>query len=178
MKKNGKKNSQKHPLLTAAKVVTIVLAAWFSCAMPVLSGAGLIYNRGSYGAELTRVGVFLIAAGVVMSLGAVLCLFRKNLANVAAVILSCGGFALCMTMLHKLALHADKSGWSDKYTMAPISDMYRSRLIPSIIPTVLVIFVAVAQLLSLELKEERRERRKLKKDKENAPAPSVLGNDE
>ena len=108
MKKNGKKNSQKHPLLTAAKVVTIVLAAWFSCAMPVLSGAGLIYNRGSYGAELTRVGVFLIAAGVVMSLGAVLCLFRKNLANVAAVILSCGGFALCMTMLHKLALHADK----------------------------------------------------------------------
>ena len=155
MKKNGKKNSQKHPLLTAAKVVTIVLAAWFSCAMPVLSGAGLIYNRGSYGAELT-----------------------KNLANVAAVILSCGGFALCMTMLHKLALHADKSGWSDKYTMAPISDMYRSRLIPSIIPTVLVIFVAVAQLLSLELKEERRERRKLKKDKENAPAPSVLGDDE
>ena len=83
-----------------------------------------------------------------------------------------------MTMLHKLALHADKSGWSDKYTMAPISDMYRSRLIPSIIPTVLVIFVAVAQLLSLELKEERRERRKLKKDKENAPAPSVLADDE
>ena len=45
MKKNGKKNSQKHPLQTAAKVVTIVLAAWFSCAMPVQLGADIFKFR-------------------------------------------------------------------------------------------------------------------------------------
>lgn len=133
-----------------------------------------MYNRESYGAELERTGIFLILSGAFMTFGAVLCLFRKNAANISAIFFSSGGFALCMTMLHKLADHADKSGWSDKYTMSPISDMYRSRLIPCVIPVVLVIVAAVIQLLVSEPENDSGKRRNY----ENEKAPSVLGDDE
>lgn len=164
--------------MTGAKVIMLALSAVFSLCMPALSGAGLIYNKASYGAELERVGIFLIAAAVMMTAGAVLCLIRKNLTNIISIILTSGGFALCMTMLHKLTEHADKSGWSDKYTMTPISDMYRSRVMPCIAPAALALVIAVVQLMSYELSEQRRERRRRKKELENAPAPSVLGNDD
>lgn len=178
MKKNSKIKTEKHVFLNILKTAAILLTLCISCAMPVLSGAGLIYNRSSYGAELERTGIFLILSGALMTLGAFACLFRKNIPNIAAIILSSGGFALCMTMLHKLADHADKSGWSDKYTMTPISDMYRARLIICVIPVMLVIITAVAQLLSHELAEVRNERRKRKRAEENAPSPSVLGDDD
>lgn len=178
MKRTSIKISKQHPIMTVFKVITLFLTLVLSCMMPVLSGAGLIYNRESYGGELVRVGVLLIISGAVMTVGAVLCLFRKNIPNVIAIILSAGGFALCMTMLHKLADHADKSGWSDKYTMAPISDMYRSRLMPGIIPAVMIIIIAVVQLMSYDLAQQREEKKRVKKERENAPSPSIIGEDD
>lgn len=109
-----------------------------------------------------------------MTIGAFFCLFRKKTANISAIIFSSGGFILCMAMLSKLAAHADKSGWSDKYTMTPISDMYRTRLIPCVIPVVLVIIAAVIQLLVYEPENDGGKRRNY----ENEKAPSVLGDDE
>lgn len=174
MKKNNKKSTKNQVFLKILKIAAMLLTLCISCAMPVLSGAGLIYNRESYGIELERVGIFLILSGVFMTIGAVLCFFRKNIANISAIIFSSGGFILCMAMLSKLAAHADKSGWSDKYTMSPISDMYRSRLIPCVIPVALVIIAAVIQLLVYEPDKDGSERR----NHENEKAPSVLGADD
>ncbi len=152
------------------KIIMLVLTAVYSCTMTVLSGAGLYYNRESYGEKLENIGIMLIVSGILMTVGAVLCLFRKNILNIISLVFSCSGFALCMTMLYKLCDHADRAGWSDKYNMSPISDMYKSRIMPCIAPFVIAVAVAVLQLLSYEAAEQRR----IKKLKENAPAPKIL----
>ena len=152
------------------KIIMLVLTVVYSCTMTILSGAGLYYNRESYGEKLENIGILMIVSGILMTVGAVLCLFRKNILNIISLVFSCSGFALCMTMLYKLCDHADRAGWSDKYNMSPISDMYKSRIMPCIAPFVIAVAVAVLQLLSYEAAEQRR----IKKLKENAPAPKIL----
>ena len=152
------------------KIIMLVLTAVYSCTMTILSGAGLYYNRESYGEKLENIGILMIVSGILMTVGAVLCLFRKNILNIISLVFSCSGFALCMTMLYKLCDHADRAGWSDKYNMSPVSDMYKSRIMPCIAPFVIAVAVAVLQLLSYEAAEQRR----IKKLKENAPAPKIL----
>jgi len=146
-KKTTKKLPQKRsPLMTAFKVITLLLSLWFSGAMTALSGAGLIYNGNSYGAELRNTGIFLIVSAVMMVTGACLCLFRKKLPDIMAILLALGGLVLCLVMLKRLTDHADFSGWTDKYTLLPISDMYMRRILPSIAPCALTVIIAAAQL--------------------------------
>ena len=146
-KKTTKKLPQKRsPLMTAFKVITLLLSLWFSGAMTALSGAGLIYNGNSYGAELRNTGVFLIVSAVMMVSGACLCFFRKKLPDVMAILLALGGLVLCLVMLKRLTDHADFSGWTDKYTLLPISDMYMRRILPSIAPCALTVIIAAVQL--------------------------------
>ncbi|WP_297958555.1 hypothetical protein [uncultured Ruminococcus sp.] len=169
--KNMKKLPRKRsPLLTAAKAVMLVLSLWFSCAMPALTGAGLISNRASYGEEMEKTGIFFIAAAALMTAGAFLCLIRRDLPDILAIAFSLSGLALCMVMLKKLADHADRSGWTDKYTLLPISEMYTSRIMPCIIPALLCAVLAAVQLCSYGQREQRR-RKKAEKD---APAPPII----
>lgn len=156
----------------------LALSLYYSLAMTALSGAGLILNRSSYGAELEKTGFFLIASAFLMTAGAILCLFRKNLPDIASIALSLCGFALCMVMLHRLVSHADRSGWTDKYTLQPVSDMYRARIMPCIIPVALSVIIATVQLCSHELSQQRRAAKAARQAKKNAPAPSVIGDDE
>ena len=137
---------RKNPLIIAAKAVMLVLTAVYPLFMVCMSGAGLIYNGESYGAELKNTGVFLIISAVLMVFGAFLCLFRKKTPNILAIILALGGLVLCLVMLKQLTDHADSSGWTDKYTMLPVSDMYMRRILPSIAPCVLTAAIAAVQL--------------------------------
>lgn len=147
--KNTKKLHSGHSLLlTAAKAVTLLLGLYFSCAMPILSGAGLIYNRESYGAELEKTGIFLIISAALMTFGAILCLFHKRAACIISILFSVSGFILCMTMLSRLTSHADASGWADKYTMLPVSDMYSRRILPCIVPVTASVIISAVQLFS------------------------------
>jgi hypothetical protein len=79
-----------------------------------------------------------------------------------------------MAMLHKLVSHAYRCGWTDKYTLQPISSMYKSRILPCIIPVVLSIAVALIQLFSYEMIQHRRQRRAEKEAKENTPVPPII----
>lgn len=130
-----------------AKLVLLLAALYFCFAMPFLTGAGLIYDRESYGEELSQTGVFFIISAVLMLAGAVFCLFRKKILNILSVIFTSSGFIFCMAMLKKLADHADKSGWADKYDMTPISEMYESRLLPCILPVLLIVTADIIQLV-------------------------------
>ena len=176
MSRKKMKNLQKKSSMpmTAAKAAMLLLSLVFSGAMTALSGAGLIYNRGSYGTSLAVTGIFLIISAALMVLGAVLCLFRKNLPNILSIFLSFAGFFLCMAMLKKLTGHADASGWTDKYTLAPVSGMYVRRIMPCIIPVLMSVAIAALQLSSYELKEQRRAKKAEKQAKKDTPAPSIL----
>ena len=152
------------------KALMLVLTAVYPLFMVVLSGAGLIYNRESYGGKLFAVGVLLVISGAVMAAGAVLSLFRKDAASVLAVILSVGGLALCYAELHILCGHADSAGWTDAFTLTPISSMYKGRIMPCIVPVVLAVFTAATQFFSYEAAERRRQR----KEETEKPAPKII----
>lgn len=168
------KNHGRNPLITAAKAIMICLTAVYPLFMVGLSGAGLVYNRSSYGSELAAVGVFLIASGLVIALGAALCLPRRNTANIVSLVCSVGGAALCLAMMYKLCSHADFAGWTDKYAMTPISDMYKARIFPAAVPAAIAAVIALIQLFSYDAAQERRARRERKKARENAPAPKII----
>ncbi|WP_173385476.1 hypothetical protein [Ruminococcus flavefaciens] len=173
--KNMKKMPRKRsPLMTAAKAVMLVLSLVFSCAMPVLAGSGLLYNRESYGDDMAKTGIFMIISAILMTVGAVLCLFRKNLPNILSAVLSVGGLILCLAMLKILTDHADASGWTDKYTLSPVSGMYTARILPCIIPAVMAAVIAAVQLCSYDLREQRRARKARKLAEKNAPAPPIV----
>ncbi len=162
------KYSKKFGFLSFAKIIMGILTAVYPLFMVGLSGAGLIYNRVSYGSQLATVGGLLIASGIIMTVGAVLCALRKN---ISAMVCSGGGLALCLSMLFKLCTHADSAGWSDKFNMTPISDMYKARILPCIAPVAIAVIVAAIQHFSREEVEKRRKRRR---DAENAPAPKII----
>ncbi|MBR6968261.1 MAG: hypothetical protein IKH78_06965 [Ruminococcus sp.] len=157
MSKKNRKDLPQHPSRTmrAAKAAMLLLSLYFSCAMTVLSGAGLIHNRESYGSALARTGLFMIIAAALMTTGAVLCLFRRDLTGILSIAASVSGLVLCMAMLKKLTGHADAKGWTDKYTLQPVSDMYRSRVLPCIIPVIMAVAIAAIQLCSYEQRKRR-----------------------
>ena len=166
-KKNSKMLPEKRSkLILAAKIMAILLSLYFSGAMTALSGAGLIYNRESYGTELRNIGIFLLISAALMVSGAFLCLLRKKIANILSAVFSSAGLVLCLVMLKQLTDHADLRGWTDKYTMLPVSDMYMRRIMPCIIPAALTVIIAAVQL--------RSEHRSKKAAEDNAAAPPIV----
>ncbi len=162
---------KKSPLMTSLRALLIVLTRIFPVLMVMLSGAGLVYNSDSYGADVTRTGVMLIVSGALMTMGTVLVCLKRD---IISLVFSISGFALCMTMLYKLVKHADAAGWQNAHTMEPISDMYFSRIIPTIAPFVLAVMLALIHYFSYEAGEKRRRKKALKEEKENAPAPPII----
>ncbi|MBQ8959746.1 MAG: hypothetical protein IJ071_00815 [Ruminococcus sp.] len=169
------KNTKKHsPLLGAVKAAAVILAVVFPGAMAIPAGAGIMSHRDTYGDELWAQGLLLLISGAAVLLAGLLTLSRKSLPNILALLLDIPGIALCMAMVYKICDHADRAGWSDKFTMEPVSHMYKGRLIPCVIPAALILIIAVLQLSSEEASAERRRRRQLRLEKENAPAPPVI----
>ena len=130
------------------KAAVLALSAVFCLFMPVMTGLGLIYNRSSYGESLAFTGVFFIVSALLMTTGTVLCGSRKKVSNVLSVVLAIMGAILCMAMLRKLCLHADVSGWSDKFTMEQISHMYERRILPCIIPVIMSVIMSLVRISS------------------------------
>ena len=126
----------------------LILTAVYPLFMVTMSGAGLIYNRSSYGERLCTVGVLLIVSGITMTAGALLSLPEKRITAVLSLILTAGGLVLCLCMLSTLISHADSAGWSDNYTMEPVSGMYRRRIMPAVLPAVMAAGTAVSRLIT------------------------------
>ncbi len=176
MKTKQRLPRRRHPYLNTAKVVMLVLTLIYPMFMVMMTGAGFCMHWDSYGADFARNGIWLIFSGVLMTAGAVLCLFRKNLTNLISPFLSGGGFIICMFILQRLVKHADKRGWRGPglYDGVKASYLFQTRLIPCILPVALAITIAVCQYFSYDLGEIRRERKREKLKKRNAPAPKIL----
>ena len=136
------------------KIALIALSAVYCLFMPAMTGAGLLYNSAAYGAELTQAGVLFIVSAVLMSAAAVMCFFKKKILNILSIVFAPSGAVLCLAMLHRLCTHADRSGWTDKFTMEQISRMYERRILPCVIPVVLIIAVSAVNMRQNQDKEE------------------------
>lgn len=128
------------------KIIMALLTAVYSLTMVCLAGAGLIYNGDSYGAEISAMGTIFVISGILMTAGAVLCIFRRLVPNYISLIFSFGGLTICLITLYRLCIHADNAGWHDNVTLAPASDMYTTRLLPTIIPAALAVIIDVIQI--------------------------------
>ncbi len=142
-----KNNEKQRRTMLLPKLVLMLAAIYFCFAMPFLTGAGLIYNRESYGAELSFIGIFFIISAFLMLTGTIFCIWGKKIRHILSVVLTSTGCIFCMILLKKLADHADRSGWADKIDMTPISAMYERRLLPCIIPVLLIIIADAAYLM-------------------------------
>lgn len=118
------------------KTAVIILTLIYSLTMPLLSGCGLVFNAESYGGKLVFVGIMLIVSALLMTCGNFMCFSEKQTVRTISCIFTVLGTILCMVMLYILCDHADRAGWSNKFTMNPVSDMYKSRIFPCIVPSV------------------------------------------
>lgn len=173
MKTKQRLPRKKHPYLNAAKAVTIILTAIYPVFMTMMTGAGILYNRSSYGSSFARYGTLLIISGCLMTAGTVLCIFRKNLPSLLAPFFSASGLIMCLSVLSRLVKHANAHGWhgSGIYENVSAGYTFQLRLLPCILPAVSAAVIALCQYFSYDLSDLRRERRSIK---ENAPAPSII----
>lgn len=137
---------KKKTLYMVYVIIMVILTVVYSLIMVCLAGAGLIYNGESYGRELVTVGIWLIVSGILMTSGAALSFFKKRIFSVISAVLTIVGLGICLVMVYILCTHADSAGWADNYTMEPVSRMYRERLLPVIVPAVMVIVADICKL--------------------------------
>ena len=85
--------------MTVLKIILVVLTLIYPLFMTILTGAGIVYNRSSYGSTITGHGISLIVSGIIISAAAFLCIFRKSFLNLIAPITSLIGSGVCMRAL-------------------------------------------------------------------------------
>lgn len=176
MKHKRKNLTKQKPLMTAAKILLIVLTAVYPFFMTIMTGIGILSNSGNYGKTISGYAAALVVSGTALTASAILCLFRKSLPNLLSMAIAVPGFSLCMAVLHRLAGHAEKAGWMGHgaYALMPVADMYRQRIFPVILPFLLTCIIAAVQFFSYGAAEERREKRRRKENEKNAPAPKII----
>ncbi len=159
-------------IMTAAKLLLIVLTAVYPFFMTMMTGIGILSKSASYGSKITFCGAALIISGASLTTAAILCLFRKSLPNLLSMCIALPSFAVCMVALCKLVSHAESAGWMGHgmYSAVPVADMYRQRIFPVILPFLLTLTIAAIQYFSYSATEERCE----KKCRKNAPAPKII----
>lgn len=128
------------------RIIMIILTLIYPLFMNLMAGMGLIYNKNSYGGKIVTAGIFLIISGIMVTIGDFLCISSKKITNIVSLTCNISGLVICLVMLYIICTHADNAGWADNYTMAPVSGMYKARILPVIIPSVLSAGLAIANI--------------------------------
>ena len=68
MKSKRPLRSKQKPYMTVLKVILVVLTLIYPVFMTMMTGAGIIHNKSSYGEEITSLGVQRSLYGVAFSL--------------------------------------------------------------------------------------------------------------
>lgn len=166
MKTRRKIYKKQHPVMTAAKLLLIVLTAVYPLFMTMMTGIGILSKSSSYGRSISLCGAVLVLSGAALTAAAILCIFRKSLPNLLAMCIAVPSFAVCMAAIFRLVSHAENAGWMGRgmYSAVPVADMYRQRIFPVILPFLLTLIIAAVQYFSYSAAEERREKNRRKND--------------
>jgi hypothetical protein len=79
-----------------------------------------------------------------------------------------------MSSLFRFCAYADQHFSGIGETMQPVSELYRDRLMPVLLPAALAVCLGAWHLFSEESRDYRRERRAAKLAAENAEAPKIV----
>ncbi len=171
-----------YAVLRGLLIVTTLIYPGF---MAMLSAAGWQHNLrskgGNYPDEVFAPFItWMYIGAALLILGAVLCLLggkhRLWLCNLLALLCACPGIAACMTVLYRFCAYADRYGYSNQ-EMQPASEIYRDRLLPMLLPFLLLCTLALLQLFSYDARVYRRQQRDAKRRALNAEAPKILVNE-
>lgn len=155
MNKNNSFYNNKDSIATKfIKIILMVLTIIYPLTMNLLSGSGMfiewndsdfVFNWHKYSSEISFFGSIMIAGGLIMTSASVLCVLKKYKLSV---ILSPIGVTASLIALFFISRHADFAGWSDKYSMQPISSMYLHRNLPVIFPFIICVVLSSFKLFS------------------------------
>ncbi len=165
------------------RVLLVVTTLVYPLFMDMLAAAGWQHNLRSRGGNYPDdvFGPFVtwmfIGAGLLV-IAAVLCLLgaklRLWLCNLLALACACPGIAACMTVLYRFCAYADSRGYSNQ-EMRPASDIYRDRILPTLVPFALLCVLALWQFLAYDARVWRKQKRDARRRALNAEAPKILG---
>ncbi len=160
------------------RVVLVLSTAVYPGLMAMLSAAGWRYNveQGHY-PELFRVfSGWMYAGGILLCTGAVLCLFGAReqwwQCNIPAIGLGGVGCTACLSVLYRFCAYADQHFSGLNETMEPVSQLYRDRLLPVVLPALVLLWLCVWQIVLAAPYRHRKHREK--EARLNAEAPRIL----
>ncbi len=161
-----------HTLLTVLLLLSFLVYGF----MAVMSAAGWLYNvrEGNY-PDVFRSFAQWMYAGTVLLLAAVLlviCSKKPRFCYFALAAIPCAvlGLTACLSSLYRFCAYADQNFSGIGETMQPVSELYRDRLLPLLLPAVLCLVLAVWHFWCEDAKDFRNQ----KKSADDAPAPSIL----
>ncbi len=177
----------KHNAHKIGKIILIVLLLLttlvYALFMPMMSAAGWQYNvdAGNYPqlfaafALWMRIGSVLLTAAVVFCLIGIKPKFWR--CNALALGCGCSGISSCMTVLYRFTVYADQNFPGIDGTMQPVSELYRDRLLPALLPFALICVLSVMNLAAYDARVYRKQKREEKRRREEEQAPKILGDE-
>ena len=155
-----------------ALILSLLFCTWLT------GGAtawGWIAHADHYGAAFRLAGIAVFAANCGMTAAVLLCLFRRDPA--AAVTGTVCGLALLVIMLFAVSA-AERNGWSgqtEAHFSRQASAVWRRGLGSNLLTLFLLLLLSLTRFFSADAAAERAARRRRRAEREQAPAPSVLG---
>ncbi len=149
--------------------------------MDMMSAAGWQYNvsEGNYPELFSTFAVWMFFGAGLLTIAAVLCFFgmkpKRWQCNAAALGCGCVGITACLTVLYKFCAYADQNFSGIAETMQPVSELYRDRILPTLLPFAILCVLSAWQLMSYDAHVYRRQKRDAKRRADAQEAPKILG---
>lgn len=174
------KSAMKKFIQNFLRVLLIASTLIYALFMPQMSAAGWQYNvnAGNYPEVFAAFATWMRIGSVLLTAACVLCMCGIKpkfwRCNAVSLLCACAGLTSCMTVLYKFCAYADQnfSGIGD--TMQPVSELYRDRLLPMLLPFAVCCVLAVWQITSYDVKVYIQQKKEEKQRLDAQEAPSIL----
>lgn len=166
---------QRHLLRTAGNILLVLSLLFCTWLTGGATAWGWIAHADHYGAAFRTAGIAVFALNCGMTAAVLLCLLRHDLS--AAVLGTVSGTALLVIMLLTVSA-AERYGWSGQTEAGfsrQASAVWRRGLGGNLLTLTLLLLLSLTRFFSAGAAAERAARRNARAERENEPAPSLLG---
>lgn len=138
------------------RVTLVVTTLLYPLLMCLLTAAGWQYqvDAGNYPAVFSTFAFWMRTGSVLLTAAAILCLCgakpQRWQCNAAALVCAVCGICACLFTLSRFCAYADQNFPAIGETMQPVSDLFRDRIAPTILPFSLCCILSIWQLCAYE----------------------------